>query len=65
MLGMKHFPVQVTGGIALHRGDIAEMQTGEGKTLVATLWVEESPDWCGAMELTADSYEGLVEAASR
>ena len=37
MLGMKHFPVQVTGGIALHRGDIAEMQTGEGKTLVATL----------------------------
>ena len=29
VLGMKHFPVQVTGGIALHRGDIAEMQTGE------------------------------------
>ena len=37
VLGMKHFPVQVTGGVALHRGDIAEMQTGEGKTLVATL----------------------------
>ncbi|MGN0708578.1 MAG: preprotein translocase subunit SecA [Faecalibacterium sp.] len=37
VLGMKHFPVQVTGGIALHRGCIAEMQTGEGKTLVATL----------------------------
>ena len=37
VLGMKHFPVQITGGIALHRGDIAEMQTGEGKTLVATL----------------------------
>ena len=37
VLGMKHFPVQVTGGTALHRGDIAEMQTGEGKTLVATL----------------------------
>ena len=37
MLGMKHFPVQVIGGIALHRGDISEMQTGEGKTLVATL----------------------------
>ena len=37
VLGMKHFPVQVTGGIALHRGSIAEMQTGEGKTLVATL----------------------------
>ena len=37
VLGMKHFSVQITGGIALHRGDIAEMQTGEGKTLVATL----------------------------
>jgi len=36
-LGMKHFPVQVVGGIALHRGNIAEMKTGEGKTLVATL----------------------------
>ena len=34
---MKHFPVQVTGGIVLHRGNIAEMKTGEGKTLVATL----------------------------
>ncbi len=39
VLGMKHFPVQVIGGIALHRGCIAEMQTGEGKTLVATLAV--------------------------
>ena len=37
VLGMKHFPVQVIGGIALHRACIAEMQTGEGKTLVATL----------------------------
>ena len=37
VLGMKHFPVQIIGGIALHRGDISEMQTGEGKTLVATL----------------------------
>ena len=37
VLGMKHFPVQITGGIALHRANIAEMQTGEGKTLVATL----------------------------
>ena len=36
-LGMKHFPVQVVGGIALHNGNIAEMKTGEGKTLVATL----------------------------
>ncbi len=37
VLQMKHFPVQITGGIVLHRGCIAEMQTGEGKTLVATL----------------------------
>ncbi|MDR3304779.1 MAG: preprotein translocase subunit SecA, partial [Clostridiales Family XIII bacterium] len=36
-LGMKHFPVQIVGGIALHQGRIAEMKTGEGKTLVATL----------------------------
>ncbi|MBQ3107198.1 MAG: preprotein translocase subunit SecA [Firmicutes bacterium] len=36
-LGMKHFKVQLIGGIVLHNGDIAEMKTGEGKTLVATL----------------------------
>ena len=37
VLGMRHFPVQVLGGIVLHQGRIAEMKTGEGKTLVATL----------------------------
>ena len=37
VLGMKHFPVQVMGGIILHQGRISEMRTGEGKTLVATL----------------------------
>ncbi|MFZ1365969.1 DEAD/DEAH box helicase, partial [Sphingorhabdus sp.] len=36
-LGMRHFDVQMIGGIVLHRGEIAEMRTGEGKTLVATL----------------------------
>lgn len=36
-LGMKHFRVQLLGGIVLHQGRIAEMKTGEGKTLVATL----------------------------
>jgi len=36
-LGMRHFDVQLIGGIALHEGKIAEMRTGEGKTLVATL----------------------------
>ena len=37
VLGMTHFPVQIQGGIVLHQGRIAEMRTGEGKTLVATL----------------------------
>ena len=37
VLNMKHFRVQIEGGIILHQGRIAEMKTGEGKTLVATL----------------------------
>ncbi len=37
VLGIRHFPVQIIGGIVLHQGRIAEMRTGEGKTLVATL----------------------------
>ena len=37
VLGMRHYPVQIIGGIVLHQGRIAEMRTGEGKTLVATL----------------------------
>ena len=37
VLGMKHYPVQILGGIVLHQGRIAEMKTGEGKTLVETL----------------------------
>ena len=37
VLNMKHYPVQIQGGIILHQGRIAEMKTGEGKTLVATL----------------------------
>src|SRR5205814_2939499 len=36
-LGQRHFDVQLLGGIVLHQGRIAEMKTGEGKTLVATL----------------------------
>jgi preprotein translocase subunit SecA len=38
-LGQRHYDVQLIGGIALHRGEIAEMKTGEGKTLTATLAV--------------------------
>jgi preprotein translocase subunit SecA len=37
ILGMRHYDVQLIGGVALHRGRISEMRTGEGKTLVATL----------------------------
>ena len=37
VLGMRHFDVQLLGGIILHKGQIAEMKTGEGKTLVSTL----------------------------
>jgi len=37
VLGMKHFKVQLIGGVVLHQGRISEMKTGEGKTLVATL----------------------------
>ena len=43
--GMKHYPVQIIGGIVLHEGNIAEMKTGEGKTLVATL-----PSYLNALE---------------
>src|SRR5690554_3782540 len=39
VLGLTHYPVQLIGGIILHNGDIPEMKTGEGKTLVATLAV--------------------------
>ena len=45
VLGMRHFPVQLLGGIVLHQGRIAEMKTGEGKTLVATL-----PAYLNALE---------------
>jgi len=45
VLGMRHFDVQLVGGIALHSGKIAEMRTGEGKTLVATL-----PSYLNALE---------------
>jgi len=45
MLGQRHFDVQLIGGLALHEGKIAEMKTGEGKTLVATL-----PAYLNALE---------------
>ena len=45
VLGQRHYDVQVMGGAALHLGNIAEMKTGEGKTLVATL-----PSYLNALE---------------
>ena len=45
VLNMEHYPVQIMGGIILHQGRIAEMRTGEGKTLVSTL-----PAYLNALE---------------
>src|SRR4030095_3833977 len=45
VLGMRHFDVQLIGGMVLHGGKIAEMKTGEGKNIVATL-----PDYLNALE---------------
>ena len=43
VLGQRHFDVQIMGGAALHLGNIAEMKTGEGKTLVSTLPATSTP----------------------
>ncbi len=57
VLGLRHYDVQMIGGLVLHNGDIAEMQTGEGKTLVATL-----PSYLHALQgkgvhiITANEY---------
>ncbi len=56
-LGMRHFDVQMLGGLALHEGRIVEMKTGEGKTLVATLPVvlnalDLNPDWVDLAQQT-------------
>ncbi len=56
-LGMRHFDVQLVGGMALHRGTIAEMKTGEGKTLVATLpCVLNSLEGKGVHVVTVNDY---------
>ncbi len=57
ILKMRHFDVQMIGGITLHRGTIAEMKTGEGKTLVATLAVYlNALDGRGAHIITVNDY---------
>src|SRR5690606_19698875 len=56
-LGLRHFDVQLTGAIVLHRGQIAEMKTGEGKTLVATLAIYlNALDGEGVHAVTVNDY---------
>jgi preprotein translocase subunit SecA len=63
-LGMRHFDVQLVGGIALHRGKIAEMKTGEGKTLAATLPVAlNSLAGKGVHVVTVNDYLAKRDAA--
>jgi preprotein translocase subunit SecA len=64
VMGMRHFDVQLIGGVVLHRGEIAEMATGEGKTLMATL-----PVYLNALEgkgvhvVTVNDYLARRDAA--
>ena len=63
VLGMRHFDVQLIGGIVLHQGKIAEMKTGEGKTLVATLpLILNSLAGRGAHLVTPNDYLAKVGA---
>ena len=63
-LGQRHFDVQLMGGIALHRGQIAEMKTGEGETLVATLAVVlNALDGRGVHVVTVNDYLASRDAA--
>ena len=64
VLGQRHFDVQVMGGIVLHRGQIAEMKTGEGKTLTATLAVYlNALEGKGAHVVTVNDYLASRDAA--
>src|SRR3546814_4891516 len=57
VFGMRHFDVQLLGAIALHNGKIAEMRTGEGKTLMATLAVYRSEEHTSELQsLMRNSY---------
>jgi preprotein translocase subunit SecA len=63
ILGQRHYDVQLIGGIVLHRGQIAEMKTGEGKTLVATLPLYlNSLEGKGAHLVTVNDYLSRVGA---
>ena len=63
-LNMRHFDVQILGGVVLHQGNIAEMKTGEGKTLVATLAVYlNALTGKGAHVVTVNDYLARRDAA--
>jgi preprotein translocase subunit SecA len=64
VLGMRHFDVQMIGGMVLHQGRIAEMRTGEGKTLVATLaaYLNALPGY-GVHVITVNDYLARRDAA--
>ncbi|MFP4158231.1 MAG: preprotein translocase subunit SecA [Desulfobacterales bacterium] len=62
-VGMRHFDVQILGGIVLHQGNIAEMKTGEGKTLVATLAIYlNAISGRGAHVVTVNDYLAARDA---
>jgi preprotein translocase subunit SecA len=64
VLGMRHFDVQLIGGMVLHEGDVAEMKTGEGKTLVATLAVYlNALEEKGVHVVTVNDYLAQRDAA--
>jgi preprotein translocase subunit SecA len=64
VFGMRHFDVQMIGGIVLHRGEIAEMRTGEGKTLMATLAVYlNALEGKGVHVVTVNDYLARRDAA--
>jgi len=64
VLGLRHFDVQLIGGIVLHRGEIAEMRTGEGKTLTATLAVYlNALEGKGVHVVTVNDYLARRDAA--
>ena len=64
VLGMRHFDVQLIGGIVLHEGNVAEMKTGEGKTLVATLPVYlNALEGKGAHVVTVNDYLAQRDAS--
>ena len=64
VFGMRHFDVQLIGGLVLHRGEIAEMRTGEGKTLMATLAVYlNALEGKGVHVVTVNDYLARRDAA--